>query len=214
MHKETIVGLGMLVNGQWQKTRKQEDDQGRFVRPETDFHRWTTADGSSGFKAEAGRYHLYVSLACPWANRTLIMREIKGLTDAISLSIVDPYMGDEGWFFSDRQGTMPDTVNQAQYLRDIYTKAKPDISGRVTVPVLWDKQTETIVNNESSEIIRMLDTEWGAIAQNNVNLYPPALQPVIDETIDAIYTPINNGVYRAGICHPTEGLRRSGNRIV
>lgn len=192
------MALGMLVNGEWKKTRKQEDEQGRFVRPETDFHHWTTADGSSGFKSEAGRYHLYVSLACPWANRTLIMREIKGLTDAISLSIVDPYMGDEGWFFSNREGSIPDIVNQAQYLREIYTRAKPDISGRVTVPVLWDKQTETIVNNESREIIRMLDTEWNDIAKSDATLCPPDLEPLVDEAIDAIYEPINNGVYRAG----------------
>jgi glutathionyl-hydroquinone reductase len=192
------MGLGLLVNGQWQQKREQEDTQGRFVRPETDFHHWTTADGSGGFKAEPGRYHLYVSLACPWAHRTLIMREIKGLTEAISVSIVDPYMGDEGWAFSDYPGAIADTVNQAHYLREIYTKAKSDISGRVTVPVLWDKQTHTIVNNESREIIRMLDTEWNAIAQRHDNLYPPALQSEIDRIIEAIYQPINNGVYRAG----------------
>jgi glutathionyl-hydroquinone reductase len=192
------MGLGLLVNGKWQQNRDQEDDQGRFVRPETDFHDWTTADGSSGFKVEAGRYHLYVSLACPWAHRTLIMRELKGLSEAISISIVDPYMGDDGWFFSDYPGAIPDTVNSAQYLREIYTKAKPDISGRVTVPILWDKHRETIVNNESREIIRMLDTEWHEIASTAVDLYPETLQATIDDTIDAIYQPINNGVYRAG----------------
>jgi len=192
------MGLGMLVNGKWVKERDQEDQEGRFVRPETDFHRSIKADGSSEFAPEAGRYHLYVSLACPWANRTLIMRELKGLQDAISISIVDPYMGDEGWEFSDYPGSIPDTVNQAQYLRDIYLAANPNISGRVTVPILWDKQTETIVNNESSEIIRMLDHECEAIAQNPIDLCPPDLKSQVDAAISAIYTPINNGVYRAG----------------
>jgi glutathionyl-hydroquinone reductase len=192
------MGLGLLINGQWQKTRSQEDPQGRFVRPETAFHHLTTADGASGFKAEADRYHLYVSLACPWAHRTLIMRSLKGLTEAISISVVDPYMGDEGWAFSDYPGAIADPIYQAQYLRDIYIQAKPDISGRVTVPILWDKQTNTIVNNESREIIRMLDTEWNEVAPHAIDLYPADLQTQIDSTIDAIYQPINNGVYRAG----------------
>lgn len=192
------MGLGMLVNGEWVKERNQEDKEGRFVRPETTFHGWIKADGSSKFAPEAERYHLYVSLACPWANRTLIMRELKGLQEAISISIVDPYMGEEGWAFSDYPGSIPDTVNHTQYLRDIYLKANPNISGRVTVPVLWDKQTETIVNNESSEIIRMLDHECEAIAQMKIDLCPSDLKDKVDETIDAIYHPINNGVYRAG----------------
>lgn len=195
------MGLGLLVNGEWQKTRNQEDSQGRFVRPETEFHHWTKADGSSDFLPEAGRYHLYVSLACPWAHRTLIMRELKGLTEAISVSVVDPYMGDEGWFFSDYPGAIPDAVNGAQYLREIYVKAKPDISGRVTVPILWDKRLATIVNNESREIIRMLDHEWDAVQSGStqpINLCPADLQDQVDAAIDAIYQPINNGVYRAG----------------
>ncbi|MGF1567132.1 MAG: glutathione S-transferase family protein [Nodosilinea sp.] len=191
------MALGRLVNGKWEKTRSQEDTKGQFVRPETEFRGWTT-HGAAEFPPQAGRYHLYVSLACPWAHRTLIMRAMKGLEEAISVAVVDPYMGDEGWEFSDYPGAVPDRVNQARYLRDIYTKAKPDISGRVTVPILWDQQRHTIVNNESREIIRMLDTEWNAITTQAANLYPPALQPVIDSTIDAIYSPINNGVYRAG----------------
>ncbi|MGF1516742.1 MAG: glutathione S-transferase family protein [Nodosilinea sp.] len=190
------MGLGLLVDGQWQKERDQEDNKGRFVRPETDFHHVTKAGGE--FAPEAGRYHLYVSLACPWAHRTLIMREIKGLTDAISVSVVDPYMGDEGWAFSDYPGAIADTVNGAQYLREIYVKAQPDISGRVTVPILWDKQTNTIVNNESREIIRMLDTEWNEVATDTVDLCPSDLKEQIESAIDAIYQPINNGVYRAG----------------
>lgn len=192
------MGLGLLNQGKWVSEREQEDDKGRFVRPSTTFHNWITADGSSGFPAEPDRYHLYVSLACPWAHRTLIMRQLKGLADAISVSVVDPVIDQNGWEFSDAPGAIPDTVNQARYLWELYVKAEPDYSGRVTVPVLWDKQTNTIVNNESREIIRMLDTEFGALPTTKLDLYPTELQQKIDETIDAIYQPINNGVYRSG----------------
>ncbi len=191
------MGLGRLVNGEWKTTRDQEDDKGRFVRPETDFHQWLKADGS-GAPAEAGRYHLYVSLACPWAHRTLIMRELKGLTESISLSVVDPHMGEEGWAFSDYPGAIADSVNGAKYLRELYTKTDATISGRVTVPVLWDKQKGAIVNNESREIIRMFDHGCGAIAQNSVDHCPEDLKQQVDDTIDAVYGPVNNGVYRAG----------------
>jgi putative glutathione S-transferase len=191
------MGLGVLVEGKWKSEREQEDKQGRFVRPNTTFRNWITADGSSGFKAEPNRYHLYVSLACPWAHRTLIMRQLKGLADAISVSVVDPEIGEHGWQFSEGPGCIPDSVNHAHYLWQIYVKVDRHYSGRVTVPILWDKQTGAIVNNESREIIRMLDTEFGAIAADQ-NLYPPDLQQSIDQTIDAIYQPINNGVYRAG----------------
>lgn len=192
------MALGMLVNGEWKSKREQEDKEGKFIRPSTTFRDRITADGSSGYPAEAGRYHLYVSLACPWANRTLIMRAIKGLEEAISVSIVDPYMGDEGWQFSEYPGTVPDTVNGVQYLRDVYLQAEPNYTGRVTVPILWDKQTGQIVNNESREIIRMLDKECDAIAQQEIDLCPDSLKQRIEDTIDAIYQPINNGVYRAG----------------
>jgi glutathionyl-hydroquinone reductase len=192
------MGLGMLIAGKWVSEREQEDEKGQFVRPSTTFRSSITADGSNGFKAENDRYHLYVSLACPWAHRTLIMRQLKGLTEAISLSIVDPVMGDRGWQFSDAPGCIPDTINHANFLWEIYLQAQPDYTGRVTVPILWDKQTQTIVNNESREIIRMLDTECEAIATNSLDLYPRKLQETIDRTIDAIYQPINNGVYRAG----------------
>lgn len=192
------MALGMLVDGKWTSKREQEDKQGRFVRPSTTFRHHITSDGSSGYKAEGDRYHLYVSLACPWAHRTLIMRSLKGLTDIITVSIVDPFMGDDGWFFSDYPDSIPDNVNGVQYLRDLYIKAEPHYTGRVTVPILWDKQTGTIVNNESREIIRIFDTEFREFANSNVDLYPEALRQSIDETIDAIYQPINNGVYRAG----------------
>jgi glutathionyl-hydroquinone reductase len=192
------MALGMLRNGQWVADRQQEDNQGKFVRPSTTFRDRITADGASGYKAEANRYHLYLSLACPWAHRTLIMRALKGLTDAISVSIVDPVMGDNSWEFTTAPGAIPDSINQAQYLWQIYTQVEPDYTGRVTVPVLWDKQSSKIVNNESREIIRMLDTEFGAIATHPSDFYPKEWQEQIDQTIDAIYQPINNGVYRAG----------------
>lgn len=192
------MGLGILAEGKWIPQRDQEDEQGRFIRPSTTFHHKITADGSSGFKAEPGRYHLYISWACPWAQRTAILRRLKGLEDAIGLSVVAAEIDQNSWEFSDEPGAIPDTVNHTNYLWQLYLKAEPKYSGRVTVPVLWDKQTGTIVNNESREIIRMLDTEFDSIAQKNVNFYPKDLRSKIDETIDAIYQPINNGVYRAG----------------
>lgn len=192
------MATGMLVNGQWTKEPYQQDPEGRFKRNPTKFRNWVSADGSTGFKAESGRYHLYVSLACPWAHRTLIMRKLKGLEEAISLSIVDPFMDEDGWEFSDAPGCIPDTVHGARYLREVYLKADQNCTGRVTVPVLWDKQKNTIANNESREIIRMFDTEFEAIAKSQVSFYPDHLQDEIDRAIDRIYQPINNGVYRAG----------------
>ncbi len=192
------MATGMMIDGVWQKKGYEQDSKGRFKRNPTTFRQKITADGSSGFKAEAGRYHLYVSYACPWAHRTLIMRELKGLEDAISVAVVAPLMAEDGWEFSDYPGATPDTVNGTSYLRDVYAKADPNYTGRVTVPILWDKKTNTIVNNESREIIRMLDTEFAAIARERVDLYPKQLQTKIDEAIDKIYEPINNGVYRAG----------------
>lgn len=192
------MALGMLIDGRWVKEREQEDTHGRFIRPSTTFRNWVTADGSSGFRAEAGRYHLYISWACPWAHRTAITRALKGLEEAIGLSVVDPEMGDEGWAFSDFPGAIPDSVNGAQYLRELYLKAEPGFTGRVTVPVLWDKQTGSIVNNESREVMRMLNKKFAAVAKHNIDLCPPDLQEQVDATIDALYQPINNGVYRAG----------------
>lgn len=192
------MALGMLVDGQWTTEWTERDTSGKFNRMPTKFRNWVTADGSSGFKAEADRYHLYVSLACPWAHRTLIMRSLKGLQAAIGVSIVDPVLSEKGWCFSDAPGAIPDAVNGKAYLQEIYLKANSTYTGRVTVPVLWDKQTQTIVNNESREIIRMFDVEFSAIAQSNLDLFPADLQNSIEQTIDAIYMPINNGVYRSG----------------
>ncbi len=192
------MALGMLVDGKWTTDWTERDQKGEFNRMPTRFRSWITADGSSEFKAEAGRYHLYVSLACPWAHRTLIMRSLKGLQPVIGLSVVDPVLSDKGWIFSEAPGAIHDTVNGATYLQEIYLEAKPDYTGRVTVPVLWDKQTQTIVNNESREVIRMMNTEFGAFAQSQLDLYPQELQSAIDQTIEAIYLPVNNGVYRSG----------------
>ena len=192
------MASGMMIQGKWTTDANQSDPSGKFDPTPTTFRFRVTADGKSGFKAEAGRYHLYVSLACPWAHRTLIMRELKGLQDAISISIVEPIMSEKGWMFSQAPGAIPEEVNHAQYLQEIYVKADPKYTGRVTVPVLWDKQTQTIVNNESREIIRMFDVEFADLATQKIDLYPRDLQQKIDETINAIYLPINAGVYRAG----------------
>lgn len=189
---------GMMVAGKWITDENKQNQSGEFHEIPTTFRDRITADGTSGFKAEAGRYHLYVSLACPWAHRTLIMRELKGLNDAISVSIVDPIMSDKGWMFSEAPGAIPDSVNHAQYLQEIYLKADPKYTGRVTVPVLWDKRSSTIVNNESREIMRMFDVECAELATQKIDLYPRDLQQKIDETINAIYMPINAGVYRSG----------------
>jgi putative glutathione S-transferase len=188
----------MLVKGLWQDIA-YETKSGEFVRNDSVFRDWVTADGSSGFRAEAERYHLYVSLACPWAHRTLILRALKGLEDAITVSIVDPYMGPGGWSFSEHRGCTCDSVNGATFLREIYLKANFDYMGRVTVPVLWDRKTGTIVNNESSEIIRMLNSEFDAFALRELpDLYPQALRPQIERWNRIIYRAVNNGVYRAG----------------
>jgi glutathionyl-hydroquinone reductase len=189
---------GMMIQGKWTTERQDRDLSVKLEAQPTTFRDRVTADGSSGFKAEAGRYHLYVALGCPWAQRTLIMRELKGLNEAISVSIVDPIMSDKGWIFSNAPGAIPDSVNHARYLQEVYIKADPNYTGRVTVPVLWDKQTHAIVNNESREIIRMFDVEFAQFAARNIDLYPRDFQQKIDDAIDAIYQPINVGVYRAG----------------
>jgi glutathionyl-hydroquinone reductase len=192
------MASGIMVKGQWKTDWDKSDSSGKFHEKPTTFRDRVTADGSSGFKAEAGRYHLYVALGCPWAQRTLIMRELKGLKDAISVSIADMILGEKGWRFSAPKAAIADSVSRAQYLPEIYLKADPKFTGRVTVPVLWDKQTQTIVNNESREIMRMFDVEFAELATQKIDLYPRDLQQKIEETINAIYLPINAGVYRAG----------------
>jgi len=190
----------MLVEGEWRTERQRRDEEGRFVRAETSFRDFVMADGSSGYRAEPGRYHLYISWACPWAHRTAILRKLKGLEDAIGLSAVGSFMGDDGWAFYDEPGVIPDVVNGAHYLREVYTKADPNYTGRVTTPVLWDKETGTIVNNESRDIIRMLDHEFDAVpgARSDVDFCPEDLREEVDRTLDELYEPVNNGVYKTG----------------
>ncbi len=190
--------MGMLIDGVWTTKWYEPDKAGKFVRPETDFRDRVTADGSSGFPAVAGRYHLYVSHACPWAHRTLLARGLLGLEEAITVSVVDPFMSDDGWAFSERDGCSPDPIFAARFLRSIYLRADVSYSGRVTVPVLWDRERATIVSNESREILRMLDTELTALHGVPITLCPKSLRASVDKTLDAIYMPINNGVYRAG----------------
>jgi putative glutathione S-transferase len=190
--------MGMLIDGEWSTKDSEPGKDGAFERPETRFRDRVTADGSSGFPAESGRYHLYVAWACPWAHRTLLMRHLQGLDEAIGVSIVDPFMGDDGWTFGDDPECTRDAVNGARFLREIYVLADPQYTGRVTVPVLWDTVRRTIVSNESRELLRMLDHEFTRFARTPVDLCPAPLKPLVDATIDAIYAPINNGVYRSG----------------
>jgi glutathionyl-hydroquinone reductase len=192
------MALGQLVNGKWTTEWTERNEDGQFQRMSTQFHNWVTIDGSSEFPAVAGRYHLYISLGCPWAHRTALLWKLKGLENTIGLSIVDPVISEQGWQFSDYPGCIRDTVNQADYLWQIYTKSDRNYTGRVTVPVLWDKQTNQIVNNESRQIIQMLNSVFDALGANSVDFYPSSLRETIDRVIDQIYQPINNGVYRSG----------------
>ncbi len=205
--------MGKLIEGEWVRDDYETDEEGAFQREETTFRDWIRADGSTGYPPETDRYHLYISRACPWAHRTALMRRLRGLTDVISMSIVDPYMGKDGWFFSDRAGCVPDTVNGEKYLRDVYRRADPDYTGRVTVPVLWDKEVGTVVNNESAEIMRMLDVAFDDLAENDGTYYPEGLRDEIDGTIEAIYRPINNGVYRCGFAGTQQAYDRAAEEL-
>lgn len=197
--------MGLLVDGVWKdQWYDTKSSGGRYVRKESAFRNWVRADGSTRFAPEPGRYHLYVSLACPWAHRTLIFRKLKRLEDAISLSVVDPYMQEHGWVFSDAPGAIADSVLGTKYLHEVYTRADGDYTGRVTVPVLWDRKHETIVNNESSEILRMFNSEFDSIANDGLDYYPEALRPEIDEINDYVYPRLNNGVYRCGFATSQE----------
>ena len=198
--------MGLLVDGVWQDTwYDTKSTGGKFKRTEAAFRNWITADGSAGpsgeggFKAEADRYHLYVSLACPWAHRALVFRALKGLTDLIDVSVVHPDMMGDGWSFEDDYaGATGDKLYGLPFARDIYLKAKPDMSGRVTVPILWDKQQEKIVSNESSEIIRMFNSAFDGITGNDQDFWPENLRDAIEPVNARIYDTVNNGVYKAG----------------
>jgi len=199
--------MGLLINGQWHdQWYDTKVTGGEFKRSDAAFRNWVTPDGSSGssgvggFKAEAGRYHLYVSLACPWAHRTLIYRELKGLQDMIGVSVVSPHMLEHGWTFNadDSDQLVGDPLYGFSYAHEPYTKAMADYTGRVTVPILWDKQQGTIVSNESAEIIRMFNSAFDGIGAKTLDLYPEGLQVDIDTWNEFIYPNINNGVYQAG----------------
>ena len=197
--------MGFFLDGVWHDQWYDTDkSKGRFLREASRFHNWITPDGSAGptgepgFAAEAGRYHLYVSLACPWAHRTLIFRKLKKLEDLITVSVVSPMMFEKGWTFDQSEGSSGDTLYGTGTLGDIYLKTNPKYSGRVTVPVLWDKQQQTIVNNESSEIIRMFNSAFNALTGDTADFYPQALRGEIDAINTRIYETVNNGVYRTG----------------
>lgn len=188
--------MGYLIKGEWHEGwYDTSKTAGEFIRTESQFRGTVTANGASGYPAEAGRYHLYVSLACPWAHRTLLFRKLKKLEDVISVSVVDPVITEGGWAFRDG---FSDAVNGFAFLRDAYLRTNPGYTGRVTVPVLWDKQAKRIVNNESAEIIRMLNSEFNAFTAVKTDFYPAALRQEIDAVNAFVYERINNGVYKAG----------------
>lgn len=198
--------MGLLVEGVWRDDSADPAriKDGRFNRPTTKFRNWVTPDGSpgpsgeGGFKAEPGRYHLYVSLACPWAHRAIIFRHLKALENAVSMSVTSWYMGDQGWTFDKAEGSSGDAINGAKKMQEVYLRADPKYTGRVSVPVLWDKQRNSIVSNESSEIIRMLNGAFDAFTNERADYYPPSWRPDIDRINEMVYPNVNNGVYRAG----------------
>lgn len=204
--------MGLLVDGVWQdKWYDTKSTGGRFQRQDAAFRNWITADGSagpsgaSGFKAEPDRYHLYVSLACPWAHRTLIFRSLKGLEEVIGVDVVHPFMGEYGWTFdSSYPGATGDRVNGCEKLYEIYLKAKPDYTGRVTVPTLWDKEKQTIVSNESADIIRILNSAFDGAGARPGDYYPEPLQEEIDAVNKRVYHEVNNGVYKTGFATTQE----------
>jgi len=208
--------MGLLQDGKWvDQWYDTKASGGRFVRTTPQFRNWITADGSagpsgeSGFKAEADRYHLYVSLACPWAHRALIFRALKGLEDMIPISVVHWYMADKGWTFAQGDGVVADSVNNAEYMYQVYTAAMSDYSGRVTVPVLWDKHNNTIVSNESPEIIRMFNSAFDEVGAKEGDYYPEALRGEIDMLNERIYESVNNGVYKSGFATTQEAYEEA-----
>ena len=197
--------MGLLVDGQWRdQWYDTKSTGGRFKRDISRFRNWVTPDsragptGTSGFRAEAGRYHLYVSYACPWAHRTLIFRKLKGLEDMIPISVVHWYMAEHGWTFADGDGVIADPINDADYMYQVYQAADGDYTGRVTVPVLWDKQKNTIVSNESADIIRMFNSAFDSVGATEGDFYPEPLRKEIDEINARVYSTVNNGVYKSG----------------
>ena len=209
--------MGLLVDGQWvDQWYETKSTKGEFKRQDSLFRNWVSADGNAGpsgeggFKAEAGRYHLYVSLACPWAHRALILRQLKGLEDVISVSVVEPLMLEQGWTFSEQY---PDHLYGFDHLHQLYTRVVPNLTSRVTVPVLWDKHRETIVNNESAEIIRMLNSAFNDITGNTEDYYPTGQRAEIDALNEWTYPTINNGVYRAGFATTQEAYEQAFHEL-
>ncbi len=199
--------MGHFVDGQWHVGWFQPDSRGAFVRASSQFRSWIVPEGTDAdFVAEPDRYHLYVSYACPWAHRVLITRSMRGLEDVIGVTIVDPKMGDDGWAFGG--GGDPDPLYGAKFLRELYVRANPHYTGRVTVPTLWDKKKQTIVNNDSRDLMRMLNTSFDRFAKRP-SLAPAHLQPKVDEMLDAIYDTYNNGVYRAGFAMSQEAYEEA-----
>jgi putative glutathione S-transferase len=196
--------MGLMINGTWQEHEPERGKDGHFERPTTSFRNWITPDGrpgptgQDGFRAVAGRYHLYVSLACPWAHRTLIMRALKGLQTIIPVSVTHWLMAEHGWTFAAGEGVVPDSLYSSRYLYDLYARADETYSGRVTVPILWDQHTQTIVNNESADIIRMLGSAFDQAGAKPGDYYPVALRGEIDALNQRIYDTLNNGVYKSG----------------
>lgn len=197
--------MGQLIDGVWSsEDRRIRNADGSFARPESPWRDWITADGASGFKAEPGRYHLYVNVGCPWAYRTVLFRRLKELDQVISMSCTNPAAGPEGWTFRDEAGRSLDDFTGLEHVHQVYTRADKKFTGRVTVPVLWDKERQTIVNNESSEIIRMLNREFDAWGRDDLDYYPEELRSEIDAINEIVYANVNNGVYRCGFAGTQE----------
>lgn len=204
--------MGQLVDGQWQvQVVNPETGDGEFKRRPSVFRNYISKEPGSQFSPELGRYHLYVSYACPWANRTLIFRKLKGLEEYFSVSVVSPLMFEDGWTFKKDHDDIPlDHLSPERvFLRDIYTAADPRANTRVTVPILWDKKHQTIVNNESSEIIRMMNSEFNELTGNRLDFYPEQLRPEIDKMNDLVYHKINNGVYKTGFARTQEAYNKN-----
>ena len=212
----------MLINGQWKADWdpvQSSDDDGRFIRQDSQFRNWITPDGrpgptgAGGFVAEPDRYHLYVALICPWASRTLMVRNLKGLEDLVSVTVVEPFLTDQGWGFGDFPGSSRDFLNGASYLHELYSKVDPDYSGRATVPVLWDKHLGVIVNNESADIVRMLNTAFDEITGSTLDLYPSSIREEIDALNERLYAYLNNGVYQAGFAQSQMAYEEAYHKV-
>lgn len=212
----------MLINGTWKENWQpvqNKDEEGRFIRQTSSFRNWITPDGSpgptgiGGFKAESGRYHLYIAYICPWASRTLMSRALNGLTDLVSVSVVNPSLTDQGWSFGGYPGSNHDELNHYAYVHELYTRTDSDFTGRATVPVLWDKQTKTIVNNESADIVRMFNSAFSGLVEKNHELYPTELANEIDDLSTHLYEALNNGVYRAGFASSQRAYEEAYNEV-